>query len=229
MKTIEQHGPDDSGRMPDDAPPSRASIASPHATDLRVVRTTRNVHEAFLRLLETMPMRKITVSALANEAGINRRTFYLHYSSLSDVIEEISEKLMAETTEAIAHIDIMESREKIADLYRLLDQVTSDHRSFFDNVLADENARSFFDTWIDQTSAALVGRYAKTTELPPEELALYLAFETSGILSVYVAWVKSGRSVPLERAAAVAYNATRIDALVVGSSPADSSDSEVSR
>lgn len=54
--------------------------------DRRIVRTRTAISAAFYRLLDRMPYSKITVSALAREANINRKTFYLHYRSVDDLL-----------------------------------------------------------------------------------------------------------------------------------------------
>ncbi|WP_241146221.1 TetR family transcriptional regulator [[Collinsella] massiliensis] len=47
-------------------------------TDRRVLRSRRLIVAAFERLLETRPYERIGVSAIAQEADIDRKTFYQH-------------------------------------------------------------------------------------------------------------------------------------------------------
>ena len=44
--------------------------------------------EALFALLETTDFEYITVKELCKKAGVNRSTFYLHYETLSDLLEE---------------------------------------------------------------------------------------------------------------------------------------------
>ena len=44
--------------------------------------------EALIYLLEKKDIEYITVKEICNKAGVNRSTFYLHYESISDLIEE---------------------------------------------------------------------------------------------------------------------------------------------
>lgn len=57
------------------------------STDPRVVRTRKLISDAFLDLLDNNSLNKITVSAISAKAGINRKTFYLHFSSVEDLVE----------------------------------------------------------------------------------------------------------------------------------------------
>ena len=54
-------------------------------TDLRVVKTRESIERAFLSLLATKPLGKISVVELAREARINKGTFYLHYTDIMDL------------------------------------------------------------------------------------------------------------------------------------------------
>ena len=47
-------------------------------SDLRVVRTRNALRAAFEELIAETTLDKITVKALTDRAGINRKTFYLH-------------------------------------------------------------------------------------------------------------------------------------------------------
>ncbi len=55
----------------------------------RIMLTRRLLKEALLRLLESAPLDKISVTQLCQEAGVNRATFYRHYTSQEDVLQEI--------------------------------------------------------------------------------------------------------------------------------------------
>ena len=52
----------------------------------RITLTKRLLQEALFRLLEQMPLDKISITQLCTEAGINRATFYRHYETPSDML-----------------------------------------------------------------------------------------------------------------------------------------------
>lgn len=60
----------------------------------RIALTKRLLKEALLKLMETKNIQKISVSELCKEAGINRVTFYNHYSSPSDILAEMGDGLI---------------------------------------------------------------------------------------------------------------------------------------
>lgn len=75
--------------------------------DLRVVKTKKNIKNAFLELRKKKPLEKISVKELADLAMINKATFYLHYEdiyALSDEIEnEFVDKIISEIHQVNEH------------------------------------------------------------------------------------------------------------------------------
>lgn len=59
--------------------------------DQRAVRTRIAVKDALLSLLGKMEYEKVTIAAVCREAGIGRATFYTHYDSLTDVLNELGD------------------------------------------------------------------------------------------------------------------------------------------
>lgn len=67
----------------------------------RIVVTKRMLKEGLLRLMENKCLQKISVSELCQEAGINRATFYNHYTAPADILREIGDELADEINELL--------------------------------------------------------------------------------------------------------------------------------
>lgn len=67
----------------------RTTPTGARVCDRRVVRTREAIARAFRTLLKATDYDRVTVSAIAREADINRKTFYLHYSSVDDLLEDL--------------------------------------------------------------------------------------------------------------------------------------------
>ena len=62
----------------------------------RIALTKKLLQEGLLRLLEVKSLDKISITELCRESGINRATFYNHYTSPQDLLDSIEEKLSSE-------------------------------------------------------------------------------------------------------------------------------------
>lgn len=65
------------------------------ATDLRVVKTLKQIDGALLDCLAEAPFEKITVEQLCRAALINRSTFYKYYTSKYDLMERYLDRALA--------------------------------------------------------------------------------------------------------------------------------------
>ena len=58
--------------------------------------TVKSLKEAFWKLYETKPIEKISVRQITELAGYNHATFYLYFSSVRDVRDQIEDDLIAQ-------------------------------------------------------------------------------------------------------------------------------------
>ncbi len=64
------------------------------STDLRVVKTMKQIDQALLSCLSDTPFDKITVEQLCQAALINRSTFYKYYTSKYDLMDRYLERAL---------------------------------------------------------------------------------------------------------------------------------------
>jgi AcrR family transcriptional regulator len=70
-------------------------------TDLRVKRTNKMIIEAFIRLVEEKGYENVTIQDIADEAMINRATFYSHFKDKPDLYERIFDLAVAAFTSVL--------------------------------------------------------------------------------------------------------------------------------
>ena len=95
-------------------------------TDLRVIRTRQSIRKAICDMVVEMDYPDITVKELTRRAMINRNTFYLHYSSIDALWEEICNEI------ADKLISMYASYDNIDDFKVMI-------RSFFEYVASGES------------------------------------------------------------------------------------------
>ena len=67
----------------------------------RIALTKKLLQEGLLRLLEVKSLDKISVTELCRESGINRATFYNHYTSPLDLLSDIETRMTARLKQLI--------------------------------------------------------------------------------------------------------------------------------
>lgn len=103
----------------------------------RVMLTKRLVREALLEMLKTHKINKISIRELCQVAGINRTTFYNHYGSQYDVLNEIVEAYIQNTSFAVIN-DIAADKNIDECLTRVL-QYIKDNLEFAKLVLKQDS------------------------------------------------------------------------------------------
>ncbi len=71
------------------------------AQDLRVIKTRKIIKDALIELMAQKEFSAITITELSEKALINRKTFYRHYRTVSDVLTEIENELLAEFSDVL--------------------------------------------------------------------------------------------------------------------------------
>lgn len=92
--------------------------------DRRIRKTKQNIQQALSDLMNEKPIQTITVRELTERADINRGTFYLHYTDISDLLSQMEEELLDDMTQALNRRDIALLRRdpslKFIDMFQFL-------------------------------------------------------------------------------------------------------------
>lgn len=159
------------------------------AVDRRVQKTRKAIQKAYLSLLMEKRSEKISVSEITREADIDRKTFYLHYGSIQDVIREYSEQKTKAILQQLAvrsfftlHFDRkIFSKEATALILTNID---------FLKVLAESPDLDFFwDTAQETTVKTLTEIYARHSRLPESSLRIQVSYFVGGAGAVLKDWL----------------------------------------
>lgn len=154
--------------------------------DRRVIKTKDAIVNAYKTLLIDKPNSKITITDLAKEANIDRKTFYLHYASIDEIRIEIMECQLADLELELNQNNILNVPLDASALMQALNNCLMKNFNFY-RALAK---RSDFDLFRKQTKDFLLEKMIETSssELSERELTLYYKFLISGIVDVYSDW-----------------------------------------
>jgi len=61
--------------------------------DRRIDKTRYAIKNAFINLLQTKSNQRITITEITEKANVGRKTFYLHYNCIEDVVNDIEKEL----------------------------------------------------------------------------------------------------------------------------------------
>ncbi len=78
-------------------------------TDLRVTRTRKMILEAFMELVSEKGYNNVTIQNIAEEAMINRATFYAHFKDKEDLYESIFDQSLNALTALLDPTQVLQN------------------------------------------------------------------------------------------------------------------------
>lgn len=92
--------------------------------DLRIKKTKRAIRSAFYELIKEKPLEKITVREIAERAEINKTTFYAHYETVYDLVDQLEQEAVAEVISQLntAQGLLSSPRAFVKEIYTLLSE-----------------------------------------------------------------------------------------------------------
>ena len=181
-------------------------------TDRRVIKTRAAIKAALDKLVKEQGMDKLTVSALAREANIDRKTFYLHYDSIDDLIDSAASDMVEDIISTIdpGCLSANPGEQVRLTLAHVNEKICADVELYA--YMANNLSMDFVLGHIERA----LKHYAKTAgvdRLPRELLAdsdpdyYRPRFYLAGAVSVYSEWLCSDRTRPIEDVAEVVADA----------------------
>lgn len=151
--------------------------------------TERAIIESFVKLLNERPLDKITIKDIVEDCGINRNTFYYHFSDIPALVEKILE---SETQKAFAGETGMESWEEsfiTAAQFALQNKRVVYH--IYNSVRREEVER-----YMNSIAGGVMQRYAETVSgsyrVKEEDKKLIADFYKSALVGMILDWLNGG-------------------------------------
>ena len=179
--------------------------------DRRIVRSRNAILSAFERLLMEKPLADITVSAIAREANVDRKTFYVHFGTVDGLLDAIAvdvvEMIVDSVEKTLASMDGDTNERALGAAATFFKTV---NEALCNNLVL--NRQLIENIPLDDFMAPLEHEIAERDLLPQglkdEMFDYYLSFLLSGIIGIYRTWALSDGSVPIERVSEVANDLT---------------------
>ena len=90
-------------------------------TDARVRYTQKVLKESLLKFLKEKPINKITVKEVCELAGLNRATFYAHYSDCFALMDTIEQELLDAFAQSLCLIEGFDVSALISAIYKMVE------------------------------------------------------------------------------------------------------------
>ena len=181
--------------------------------------TALRMDEALIALLEKKDLEYITVKEICHQAGVNRSTFYLHYESIAELLDETMEMINQRflsyfPQEEEAVLGDMEHRE-LNDLVFVTQEYLLPYLRFI-----QDNKKVYRAAFRNPSSMQANARYGvlkqrildpilERFEIPAARRPYYIAYYVEGISAIVKEWLRHDCGDSVEMIAAIIESCVR--------------------
>ena len=181
--------------------------------------TALRMDEALIALLEKKDLEYITVKEICHQAGVNRSTFYLHYESIAELLDETMEMINQRflsyfPQEEEAVLGDMEHRE-LNDLVFITQEYLLPYLRFI-----QDNKKVYRAAFRNPSSMQANARYGvlkqrildpilERFEIPAARRPYYIAYYVEGIAAIVKEWLRHDCGDSVEMIAAIIESCVR--------------------
>lgn len=181
--------------------------------------TALRMDEALLALLEKKDLEYITVKELCHQAGVNRSTFYLHYETIADLVNEtlemVNQRFLSyfpqQEEEVLGNMGsreredlVLVTREYLLPYLRFIRDNKKVYRAAFRNP-SSMQAHTRYGELKQQILSPILERF----EIPADHRPYYMAYYVEGIIAIVKEWLRQDCSDEVEMIADIIESCVR--------------------
>lgn len=171
--------------------------------------------EAFLSILEKKDFAYITVKEICERAGVNRSTFYLHYETVNDLLNEsvqyMHEQFLSHMKDNSVETELVSRLRDypISDLYLITPEYLmpylsyiEQHKRLFWTAIENSAVLQMEDTYrklFRHVFTPILERY----QVPEHDRSYIMAFYIRGLMAIITEWLKRDCDDPIDHVIAV--------------------------
>ena len=155
------------------------------------LRSRKLIRDAYVALMQTKPIDKISVSDIVREADLNRGTFYAHYSNPMDVLMEIADGIFGAVQGFLTEFNFTNFLREPMPLLLRVEKLLADNYDFYRRI----NIHAASIGFTDQIKKILI-EYISADKTVPEKIRSNAQFRIAlelfvgGLISVYLGYVQ---------------------------------------
>lgn len=176
------------------------------ASDPRVIRTRDLLRNALVTLVAEKSFASLTIQDVTNRAGLNRTTFYLHYSGLHELLEDCARDLFNQMRTEIYANKLLNFQQDstrlepfVVSVFRHLEK----HEMFYRAMLGkqgDPFFRALFQELLSELIFEPISNEAPCED-SSDQFGMTLRFFSAGFTGIAAWWLEKGMPISAEQAA----------------------------
>lgn len=166
--------------------------------DKRCIKTKKAIKNALATIMAEKEISRITIKNIAEVADINRKTFYAHYMSVYDILDDVENDMIASLASIVKSKDFLKGRFNLYSIFEKLTALIDENFDFYKYSLQPKAYGNLLDKIKPVLKEAIIDLLPPDYQANKTALATSAEFVAAGAVSVYRQWFVSDRSQTLE-------------------------------
>ena len=164
--------------------------------DLRVIRTKEAIRKAFEEMICEMDYEQISIKELTERARINRKTFYLHYNSLDDLLRELQNEMAKDFVRRTQGLARPRDMDKITREFFLVSEGAG---PLHERLLCSGSYHYISRRITNEIMSETWGADGRQQNIDPYVQNIIMTFVSQSTIEIYKQWIADGKKIPLEK------------------------------
>lgn len=169
-------------------------MADMEKTDLRIKRTKNAIRNTFIEMICEMDYEDISVKELSNRAQINRKTFYSHYETLDDLLQEMQNEMVQEFVKRTENMIRPREMDKITREFFLYNESLG---KLGERLICSGSYQYVNHRMVNKVMNHSWTNHSMNSDNPYVH-NIVMTYTAQSTLFIYRQWIADGRKIPLE-------------------------------
>lgn len=162
--------------------------------DPRYIRCEEILRESLKKLIVEKKLNDINITNLCKKAGIDRKTFYLHYNNIDDLLFAILNELNNVFIDRIKNLNINNLNILV---FEYINFINEEH-SFFETIITSESYSYILSRNIKNFFESVHDIYKPIRSINKNKQSLIIAFINNTFFTIYKQWVLDGKKISID-------------------------------
>ena len=161
-------------------------------SDRRVEKTRNAIINAFKEMIIEKDFNEITIKELAERANINRKTFYLHYESMEEILFDVTVELSDQVFESLNNKGFFDPNViGITPLIETINELINSNYELTRKLISANSYRFFSRNIKDLIKDAVIRKIKKHIDMSEYKMNLVGDFIASGLSKLLKDWFEN--------------------------------------
>jgi AcrR family transcriptional regulator len=166
--------------------------------DARSLKTRSKIRKAVVVCLKTTAPEDIKVTKITALSKISRNSFYTHYSSVNDVLDDIFFEVESVFANIFNKIDINDFLKNPYPYLKEIFAPLNETPAFSEFIIFSKFSTVFMQRLIDSLTDKFISIYSLQKSEMPQSIPYLINFAVSGIFHFVYKWYKDGKKAPFD-------------------------------